>query len=476
MKLAAKLILLFVVAVIAVTTMASHLTSRQFFANVEKRHREIAVSVAAINGNPEFREAIKTGNNIHFERMIRTIADHGTRVRWVWFEDQIAGDFRPALKDPTALEKARHQELSTVGTSIQGRREFFTYLPIDLDGRLGGVEISSPLQDVDSQARFTWLTALFTIGAMGMLSIGVVMIAGVRWIARPLDSLTAKMERVGQGDFSSDLKIQSNDELGQLAIAVNQMCDRLRQQQGTIELETNHKIEAIEQLRHADRLKTVGQLAAGLAHEVGTPLNVISGRAEMILANGSLTTEMVSKHAAAIKNESDRISSIIHKLLDFARRTPSQKNRGDLRDVISHAVELIRPLTEKSKVNVNMDVPDEKAESNYDFNQLQQVLMNLIDNAVDASGDGQTVDVILKKRSSGDRWAIQIVDHGSGIAAEHRAEIFQPFFTTKEVGAGTGLGLSIVHGIIEEHDGTIRCESEVDLGTTITIELPAATL
>ena len=100
--------------------------------------------------------------------------------------------------------------------------------------------------------------------------------------------------------------------------------------------------------------------------------------------------------------------------------------------------------------------------------------MNLIDNAVDASSEGQTVGVVLKQRSSGDRWAIQIVDHGCGIESNYRNDIFQPFFTTKEVGSGTGLGLSIVHGIVEEHGGTIRCESEVDLGTTITIEFPAA--
>jgi signal transduction histidine kinase len=123
---------------------------------------------------------------------------------------------------------------------------------------------------------------------------------------------------------------------------------------------------------------------------------------------------------------------------------------------------------------VNTDLTDGPAESNFDFNQLQQVLMNLIDNAVDASNEGQAVDVVLKKRSTGNRWAIQIVDHGSGIAADLQNDIFQPFFTTKEVGSGTGLGLSIVHGIVKEHDGSIRCESEVDLGTTITIELPAA--
>jgi two-component system NtrC family sensor kinase len=473
MKLASKLILLFIIAVTAVTTMASQLTSMQSFANLEKRHREIAVSVDSIEMTPEFQNAVEVGNNVYFERMVRTFSNHGTRIRWVWLGDDVESDYRPAIADQTVLKNSPTQKLSITGTTRHGRRKYFTYLPVTLDGRSGAVEIATPLNDLDSQSRSAWLTALFTIVATGLLSIGVVMIAGVRWIASPLAALTEKMQRVGKGDFSSDLKIHSNDELGQLAAAVNQMCDRLRQQQQTIESETNQRIEAIEQLRHADRLKTVGQLAAGFAHEVGTPLNVISGRAEMILGDATLPPEQVARHAMAVKNESERISTIIQKLLDFARRSPSRKSKNDLREVIKHSVELIRPLTDKRGVDVNIDLPSSSAEADFDFNQLQQVMMNLIDNAVDASSENQSVDVILKRCATEHRWTIQIVDHGSGIDSSHRDDIFQPFFTTKGVGSGTGLGLSIVHGIVEEHDGTIGCESEIGLGTTITIELPA---
>ena len=473
MKLAAKLIVLFIIAVTAVIVMASLLSSKQSFANLEKRHRDISLAVDAVENSDGFRAAVESNNNRFFEQMGRPISTNGTRVRWVWLGENTDPDFGPSLNDKSKLVQPP-QKFSTTGTTHQGRRKYFTYLPIQLDQRRGAIEISTPLNDVDSQSRSTWLTALFTIMATGFLSIGVMMIAGVRWIASPLAALTEKMERVGQGDFSSDLKIHSNDELGQLGVAVNKMCDRLREQQQTIVSETNQRIDAMEQLRHADRLKTVGQLAAGFAHEVGTPLNVISGRAELILGSQDLDPEQVAKNASAIKNESIRISSIIQKLLDFARRSPSRQTEGDLRDVIKHSVELIRPLTEKRQVNVKMDLPAESATANFDFNQMQQVLMNLIDNAVDASRESQTVDVVLKHRPADSRWAIQIVDYGSGIEASDRDEIFQPFFTTKEVGSGTGLGLSIVHGIVEEHHGTIRCESDVDLGTTITIELPSA--
>lgn len=473
MKLAAKLILLFVIAVTAVTTMASHLSSKQSFANLEKRHREIANSVESIESTTEFQTAVELGNNVYFDRMVRTLSNHGTRIRWVWLGADTESDYLPSIADLSAVSSSPERRLSLVGRTRQGRRKYFTYLPMSLDGRTGAVEIATPLNDFDSQSRSTWLTAFFTIVATGLLSIGVVMIAGVRWIANPLAALTEKMQRVGRGDFSSDLSIRSKDELGQLAMAVNQMCDRLRQQQQTIETETNQRIEAIDQLRHADRLKTVGQLAAGFAHEVGTPLNVISGRAEMILSDTSLPPELIAKHALAVKTESDRISSIVQKLLDFARRSPIKKSKRDLREVIEHSVELIRPLIVKRRVNVNMKLPGSPAVADFDFNQMQQVLMNLIDNAVDASLPDQDVDVVLERTRSKNRWAIQIVDRGSGIDSNHRDDIFQPFFTTKEVGSGTGLGLSIVHGIIEEHEGTIRCQSEVDSGTTITIEIPA---
>lgn len=488
MKLAAKLILLFVVAVIAVTAMASHFTSKQFFANVENRHAAIAESVATVGDQADFHQAISSGDKARFESIVQTVSNGGTHVRWVWLDDPDNIEFRPFLEDGSWIDENTRSTFSTTGISTQGRRMYFTYVPYVVDGRSGAVEITSPLNDVESQSRYTWLATLFAIAAMGLLSIGVIIIAGVRWIARPLESLTDKMQRVGQGDFSSDLKIHSKDELGQLAAAVNSMCDRLRQQQATIQRETNQRIEAIEQLRHADRLKTVGELAAGFAHEVGTPLNVISGRAEMILSDKTLPPDQIVKHTTAIKTESIRISEIIQKLLDFSRRTPSRKSMLDLRDVIQHSVDMILPLAETRQIEIEVSVPDSAAETSFDFNQMQQVLMNLIDNAIDASTKNQTVSVILSpvnpdassKNNSPDdskqeparRWTIQVIDHGRGIAADIQTEIFQPFFTTKEVGSGTGLGLSIVHGIVEEHDGTIDCQSEPGSGTTITIYLP----
>ncbi len=471
MKLAAKLILLFIIAVSAVTIMASQLASMQSFAGLEKRHRAIASSVNANQKTSKFQTAANTGTNIYFENLVRTLANNGTRIRWTWLETEIQDSVVVRI-DPSVIKNANGQPVSTIDTADGGKRKYFTYVPVTLDGRQGAVEIATPLNDLDSQSRSNWFTAIFIIVATGFMCIGVVMIAGVRWIATPLASLTNKMERVGKGDFSSDLKIHANDELGQLAGAVNQMCDRLRQQQQTIEKETHQRIDAIEQLRHADRLKTVGQLAAGFAHEVGTPLNVISGRAEMILSDPNRSPEQIEKHATAVKTESERISKIIQKLLHFSRRSPSQKSKNDLREVIRHSVDLIQPLADKQKIKLTANLPATLAEASFDFNQLQQVIMNLIDNAVDASSANQTVSICLHPQPIDGQWKIEIIDHGSGIEQNQLDVIFEPFFTTKEVGSGTGLGLSIVHGIIEEHGGCIDCQSDSEKGTTMTVRIP----
>ena len=469
MKLAGKFILIFILAVVAVTAVSSHFTSKQFFASVEERHEEMTDLMTHQAG---FHEAIDSGDPIHIRQVVQTVTDELMQVRWVWFEQTTSREFRPAL-DQASTVSERGTTSSLVGMA-NGERALFTYYPVESKGRNGAIEIASSLEPVDAQSKQTWLTALLLIGVMGLFSIGVVMTAGVRWIAQPLSALTRKMERVGHGDFSSDLEIHSNDELGQLASAVNQMCEQLQEQKCKIDNETNQRLLAMEQLRHADRLKTVGQLAAGFAHEVGTPLNVVTGRASMILTDHDMSPEKVQENARAIKSESERISAIIKKLLDFARRGGSQQAVGDLRQVVHRAVDLIRPLAAKRSIGIKTTMPDKGAFCEVDFNQMQQVVMNLIDNAVDASVDGDQIDISLTPDIDQQSWVLDFTDHGEGMDLETQAKVFEPFFTTKGVGSGTGLGLSIVHGIIDEHGGKIELKSAVGQGSQFRISLPVA--
>ncbi len=305
-------------------------------------------------------------------------------------------------------------------------------------------------------------------------------LAGIRIVGRPLERLIAKTKRVGEGDFSGPVNLKRHDELGQLADSLNQMCDQLATQQDQIEEEATARLAAMQQLRHADRLKTVGRLAAGIAHELGTPLNVVSGRAELI-ATGKLSNDDVKASAAAIKTEADKITEIIRQLLDFARRSTPQHAAIDLRHVIKQTVALLSSLAEKQQIQIHVDGVDQPQVAQVDARQIQQVLTNILINAIHAMPQGGEVTVTLRCETATPPDQVQsepqeyvciaVQDEGSGIGQEHLGQIFEPFFTTKDVGEGTGLGLSIAYGIVQEHGGWIDVVSQPDRGSCFTIYL-----
>ena len=473
MKVAAKLIVLLTLAVTAVTVLSSYFSSKQFLAGVERQHQLVADVLLVQAAKPEFRQAMRKADHLYFRRQAAPLATD-LEIRWVWLDERAPTSARPIASEASLPRQNLKEPMSFQRNEGDGMSALHSYFPVvnSDNSRVGAIEITSRLAQVYVQGRQIWFNALITIGSLALLSVAMVMTAGVRWIARPLERINKKMKQVGEGDFTSDLEVHSRDELGRLAASVNQMCDRLRLQQSEIVNETQQKILALDQLRHADRLKTVGELAAGVAHEVGTPLNVISGRASMLIENSDMSDEQVRRNAQAIKSESERISNIVNKLLHFARRQPSMKQIADIRDVILHATDLLGPLAEKKEVRLHADLGDESAKVEFDFGKIQQVLMNLIDNAVDVSPPGSQVTISLEWIEREEVWRIRVSDEGPGIPEEYRGRIFEPFFTTKDTGRGTGLGLSIAHGIMEEHGGKIELDPSQVNGSSFTIDLP----
>lgn len=482
MKLAAKLICVVLAVVILMTAVGSYFSVRRAFSRFELQQEQLARETAH-SLDEQVASAWQTGGQDGVLNAIEAlnISDSRRQVRWVWFErTQLEGGASRTTVVEQVFASGR-APVSKMITDESGHRQLRTYYPMDLgDGPQGGLEVTGSLEALEATTRETITTALVSIGVMAALSFGLVYVAGVRWIGRPLDRLIAKTERIGKGDFGDPLPVSGNDELSQLARALNGMSLQLAEQQQRIYQETAERLATVEQLRHADRLKTVGRLAAGVAHELGTPLNVVSGRAGLI-ASGKLSAEEVSASANTIKSEADRITSIIRQLLEFARPGVSRRATFDAAKLLQETAALVESLAEKNKVLIEVTATDNEMVS-ADRGQLQQVITNLLVNAIQAMPDGGTVTASVDSRQAKPAESevapevecvvMAIRDEGTGIEPKIRDHIFEPFFTTKDIGEGTGLGLSIAYGIVQEHGGWLEVETEIGRGSCFTIYLP----
>jgi signal transduction histidine kinase len=231
-------------------------------------------------------------------------------------------------------------------------------------------------------------------------------------------------------------------------------------------------------LRHTDRLATVGKLASGVAHQLGTPLNVVSIRAKMIGSEAHVS-DGVRDAARIIAEQADRMTEIIRRLLDFSRRRSVSRGRRELGPVVSRTLELIGPVAQKRRVAVEQTLADAPVFVEIDEAQLQQALANIVLNGIQAMEAGGRLRVRVGQRSAhrlrddppAEHAFVAVEDEGPGIAPERLAELFEPFFTTKAPGQGTGLGLSVAEGIVEDHGGWIDVTSEPGHGACFTVYL-----
>ncbi len=404
------------------------------------------------------------------------------RIRWVWL-DAAAGD-------PHGPEASRERVAALVGRDLvcfkeeagHGEGYLYTYAPIEVDRpRRGALEFRESLAPMHKFLHETIARGFLLVGTMAVVSAVVVSLLGVVFLGRPLKKLAGKARRMGAGDLSGPANLRGRDELAELGRALDEMCEKLAGAQDRVRAETAARIGALEQLRHADRLATVGRLASGVAHELGTPLNVVMGRAGMI-ARGSLPPAEAAACAEIIRTQAERMAAIIRQLLGFARPRKPQKTLADLRDIARQTLELMEPLARKKDVRLYLAGEDVPASTDMDVAQIQQVLMNLTDNALSAVGNQGTVEIGFRTEiakppegitgAEGEYLCLYIRDNGEGIAAENLPHIFEPFFTTKDVGEGTGLGLSISHSIVHEHGGWIQVESKPGEGSCFSVYLP----
>jgi signal transduction histidine kinase len=252
------------------------------------------------------------------------------------------------------------------------------------------------------------------------------------------------------------------------------MADSLTEQRRAAIREAEERLALERKLRHNEQLAAVGRLAAGVAHEMGAPLQVIDGRAKQLLHHTDATIETRRRNLTIIRNQAERIARIVRQLLNLSRPHKIHFRKIELASLIEETAELIETQAESAGVEVEIR-RDIDATVEADRELIQQVLLNICRNGIQAMPQGGRLRIECLKDAAernGRRFAaLRVSDTGVGIAPEHLPNIFDPFFTTKEVGQGTGLGLPISRRIVEEHDGWIEAANGAEGGAIFTVYL-----
>jgi signal transduction histidine kinase len=393
------------------------------------------------------------------------------------------------LSDPLIADEIRYppevrQVLASGETAeavrdIGGQQVFSIIMPVQVSStRRGAFEITQAMSFVQADiARSRRDIALISAALFAAIIFGVLAVMR-HSIWRPIKELLAGAEALGSGALDYRVIVpRSGNEFSRLARAFNHMADRLAEQRIKAAREAEERLALERELRHRERLATVGRLAAGVAHEMGTPLNVIDARAEQLLERVDAPIETRQRNLTIIRAQTERITQIVHQLLNLARPYHFRREPFDLTGLINETAEAMEG--EASRAGVKVEVKSGGAiKVDADRGFISQVLLNVCRNGMQAMPQGGSLRIecqgIAATRDERSFAAVRVADDGAGIAPEHFDHIFDPFYTTKDVGSGTGLGLTVAHRIIAEHGGWIEAANNNRGGATFTIFLPQA--
>ncbi len=375
----------------------------------------------------------------------------------------------PILNEPSCYEAACHAHQPT--DRVLGQ------LAIELDLDEAGTELAAIRRD--SLAR-----TLVEILLMGLI---IVVIS--RWmIGVPLQQLLEATRAGSRMDLDRPVEVRGQGELRALADSFDAMRERLRQAlrelrefneglEQTVEERSRELSAAQQRLIQSDRMASLGQLAASVAHEINNPVSGVLNYS-MVVKRMLEREEQIPENLPRVRRfldtmtqETERVGRIVKDLLAFSRRARPSSDTFDLREVIDRVMGLLEHRLELGKVAAVVDVPDDLPQISGDASQIEQVLLNLVMNAAEAQPAAGTITVSAHPENE-DFIVLVVSDEGTGIEPAHLERVFDPFFTTKEEGRGVGLGLSVVYGIVEAHGGTIEVESEIGRGTTFRVRLP----
>jgi signal transduction histidine kinase len=481
MKLVPKLTMMFILSTSAVLGVNGYLRVRRevgLFESDRVRDHQLMAHVVA-------HAALAVWKTDGPERAIAMVNELGSRtaklqISWLPIAGKGATELGSRLSN---LQPG--QSLTVASQSISNGRERCLYTTLATGGMpTGAIALCESLAAQNAYVRKTVTETALTTATLAAVCALLSGILGLWLVGRPVAALSEKARRIGAGDFSVPLRLRRRDELSALAEEMNAMCEQLEAAALRVQQETASRIAAVDQLRHADRLTTVGKLASGLAHELGTPLNVIEARADMIASGEASPAESVD-YARVIRDASERMARLIRHLLDFARPRIATPAPHHVFELMSKTVEMLSPMATRKQVRLSAAEETPGICAFIDPDQLQQVLTNLVVNAIQAMDRPGNVELRVgsaRARPPADHGGseaeyvrVDVRDEGVGIPEEHRSHIFEPFFTTKDVGSGTGLGLAVAYGIVRDHGGWIEVQTELGKGSLFRVFLRKGT-
>ncbi len=361
---------------------------------------------------------------------------------------------------------------------------------------LGVLDVALDLKPLDQEMQAARAEVIVVTGIQVLLVALFIVFFTRRFVDRPVRKLIAGTRAVSQMQLGHIVEISSSQELGELAHAFNLMSERLDKamaelNQATQDLEikvkerTRQLEQAHQKLLQSDRLASLGQLSATVAHEINNPISGVLNLAmllDRVLKDDGIPAgrvEEFKKYLGQIINETTRVGRIVSDLLAFSRRSKPQRTNVDLNAVIKNTLFILSHRLELGNISLDLRLSDTLPKIECDSSQMQQVIINLIMNGAEAcqsKGHGtvivKTQQVVDPAHGENDSIVLEISDTGDGISEEVMSKIFDPFFTTKGEGKGVGLGLSVVYGIIDAHGGDITVDSKVGKGTVFKVTLP----
>jgi signal transduction histidine kinase len=461
----------------------SYLTLRQREASLTDSARD-EMRAHAYTLQMALEEDIRTGRNLDIQKLIDRLGKNPGIYGVLLFND--TGEVTMVSDSIKAQDIRDVEEAKKViagGNPIEhirllnGENVFSIMLPLRSENRIiGALEIAQQISFVkafiDRERRQKVVTTLLLCATIFL----AVLIVTHFNLTQPIGELLRGAVALGRGDLNYRVTVSgSGSEIAGLAQEFNRMANHLAEQRASAAHEAEERLALERQLRHSERLASVGRLAAGVAHEMGAPLQVIDGRSKQLLNQPDAPLEMRQRNLTIIRTQAERIARIVRQLLTLARPYNLQLQEVNLRQLLADTVEMIETNAARANIRVELKVEEDVAALG-DPDLLHQVLSNICFNAIQEMPKGGHLLIECAENScpkhGGDFTIVRISDTGPGIAPEHIPHIFDPFYSTKEVGSGTGLGLAVSSRIVEEHGGWIEAANRPGGGACFSVYLP----